>query len=355
MSEENDAGTEGEPVVDVTVPEVSTKEAVTGFDVMVEQGLTGISEAELRGEDVPANADEVVEKPAVKEESAKPPEGEEKPVEKPADTPPAKAEAPPKGFVPTAAIREVREENRALKERLRALELKVAGPEAEPVTAKIPEVRADFKVLSTAEFREMSEESPRDALVYMAELRDYETAQRMTKEAEAAKVARETEVDGLFRESVKLMEEAVPDLFTEGSTSQQELAEFAETIGFTKDMFYLTNPETMIILPGETEPVYLGTQAASFIKMLADLRAKKPGDVSAVDQTALRKTIEAELRATIEAELLTKIKSGGKPAFRSMSDIPSSDSDVPSVNKELTEAQFAKLTPAQQKAYLSGA
>jgi hypothetical protein len=90
--------------------------------------------------------------------------------------------------------------------------------------------------------------------------------------------------------------------------------------------------------------------------MLADLRTKvgKPGDVPAVDQTALRKTIEAELRKAIETEVLTKIKTGGKPAFKSMGDVPSSDSEIPASKGVLTEAQYAALTPPQQKAYLSG-
>jgi len=322
-------------------------EATAPFDVMVEQGLTGVTDAELRGEEVP---DEEV-KP---EDLAKPPVDEVKPVEKPAETLPPKVEPPPKGFVPLKAVQEVREENRALKERLKAIEAKL-DPEVKVAPVTIPEVRADFKVLSRDELKELTEESPRDAVLYMAELRDFEIAQRMTAEAKDAEAKRSVEVANLFSESVKLMEAAVPDIFTEGSTAQQDLADFAETIGFTKDMFYLTNPETMIILPGETEPVYLGSQAASFIKMLADLRNKKPGDVPAADQTALRKTIEAELRATIEAEVLSKIKTGvGKPAFKSMGDIPSSDAETPSSQKMLTEAQVSKLSPAALKAYLSG-
>jgi hypothetical protein len=350
-----DAGEEGEPVVNVVVPEVSTKEPVIAFDVLATQGLTDVSEADLRGENVPEEVPVVPVVPVV-EETAKPPVVEEKPAEKLAETPPAKVEPPPKGFVPLKAVQEAREENRQLRERLKVLEDKVLEPEVKPVLETIPEVRADFKVLTKDEFKELSEESPRDALVYMAELQDFEKAQRMTKEAASQKASREREVEGLFAESVKLMTEAIPDLFTEGSTAQGDLASFAETIGFTKDMFYLTNPETLVILPGETEPVYLGTQAASFIKMLADLRTKvgKPGDVPAVDQTALRKTIEAELRKAIETEVLTKIKTGGKPAFKSMGDVPSSDSEIPASKGVLTEAQYAALTPPQQKAYLSG-
>ena len=349
-------GTEGEVKVDVTVPEVNLTDGTKPFDILVDQGLTGISEAELRGEDVNEDGSlKAVETVVPKvEEPGKADEGV-KPVEPNAETEtlPPKVDTPPKGFVPTAAVREVREENRQLKERLRVLEAKVLEPPPVKTAQPIPEVRADFKVLTGPEFKELSEESPRDALVYMAELRDYEKAESIKADATRAQAQREVEVNNLFNESVKLMEEAVPDLFTEGSTAQQELAEFAETVGFTKDMFYLTNPETQVILPGESEPVYLGTQAASFVKMLADLRAK-PGSKGAVDEAALRKTIEADLRKTLEAEILNKIKTGKGTSFRSIGDIPSSDSEVPGSKAPLTEAQYARLTPAQQKAYLSG-
>lgn len=339
MSEEaSSETTETSPVESLNVPM---------FDVLIDQGLTSISEDDLRGETV-EEKDSEGHKEVAEEQKV---EGEESPETKAeTETSPPKVEPPPKGYVPLAALKESREETRALKDRIKALEAKVLEPESKPEPTKapevIPEVRADFKVLTTAEFRELSDESPRDALVYMAELRDYEKAQQVKQALATQKVAREQEVDNLFRESVKLMEAAVPSIFEEGSTAQQELAEFAETVGFTKDMFYLTNPETQVILPGEIEPVYLGTQAASFIKMLADLKGKVPaGTKSAVDETALRKSIEAEV--------LKKIKAGGK-SFKSLGDVPTSDSETPAPKGVLSEAQYMKLTPAQQKAYLSG-
>jgi len=334
MSEETPVSSE----TTETSNEVQTLETPV-FDVLIDQGLTAISEDDLRGEtaeekDVEGKEEGTAEGKTDQEVEVKPEVTEDTET-----TPPPKVEPPPKGYVPLAALKESREETRALKDRIKALEAKVLTPEVKTPAEVVPEVRTDFKVLTTAEFRELSDESPRDALVYMAELRDYENVQRISQ-------AREQEVDAIFRESVKLMEEAVPTLFDEDSEAPKILAEFAETVGFTKDMFYLTNPETQIILPGETKPVYLGTQAASILKMLAGLQGKIVKDPkSAVDETALRKSIEAEV--------LKKIKTGGK-SFKSLSDIPTSDSETPASKGVLSEAQYMKLTPAQQKAYLSG-
>lgn len=319
-----------------------TQEAVseerTPLDIILaDQGLTDVSEDDLRGEDTEPEEQEQEQKEELKEELKEEPK-EAKAEEKQSEDSSPKAEPPPKGFVPTAALREAREELKQVKERLKILE--AAKPPALPVN--IPEVREDFKVLTKAEFQELSEESPREAITYMMELQEYKEAQRIKQAQEAEKIQREREVELLLTEAAKQMTEAVPDLFAEDSTAQKELGEFAETIGFTRDMFYLTNPETQIILPGETTPVYLGTQAASIIKMLAGLKNKKPD----VDIDKLRKEIETEV--------LTKIKAGKSKTFTSLGDIPTSKSETPVSKGVLTEAQFAKLSAKEQEAYLSG-
>lgn len=318
-------------------------------DIVIEdQGLSTVSDEDLQGYDETEE-----EKPAEEEKpEVKPTEGDEKPA-----TPAPKPEAPPKGFVPTAALHEAREEVRKLKERISALEVKgAAEPPVTPpaVPPDVPTVRPDFKVLTKDEFAELSEESPRDALLYTQELMEYKEAQRITAElarqAEQQKAATAAEVDQLFEETTALMQEAVPGIFDDGSTVQQELSEFADAIGFTKDLRYLTNPETQVILPGETKPLYLGRQAASILKMLADLKTKGIPNAGAADRAA----IEAELRPKIEAEILSKIKSGGKTSYKALSDIPTSESSIPTGKAMLSEAEVAKLSPKALQAYLSG-
>ena len=184
--------------------------------VIDDQGLPTVTDEDLHGYDEEETTEEKPEDEARPE--AKVTEGEETPA---APTP--KPEPPPKGFVPTAALHEAREENRKLKERISALEVK--GAEEKPVVppavpVDIPTVRSDFKVLTKEEFIELSEESPRDALLYTQELMDYKEVQRITAEAarqaEVQKAQNAKEVEGLFEEAVSLMTEAAPGLFDEG-------------------------------------------------------------------------------------------------------------------------------------------
>ena len=334
------------PVAPVT-PEV----APVVFDYVVsDQGLPTVSDADLQGfDDETESQDEAQPEVKSKEES---PAEDETPV-----TPPPKAEAPPKGFVPTAALHEAREENRKLKERISTLE--VAGKDVPPIVppalpADEITVRSDFKVLTKEEFVELSEESPRDALIYQQELMDYREAQRIASDklrvAEVEKANRDREVNDLFEESAALMAEAVPGIFDEGSTVSKELADFAESIGFTNDLFYLTNPETQVILPGEAKPLFLGRQAAAIMTVLAGLKNK---GVPNADAT-MRAAVEAELRPKIEAEVLSKIKTTGKKAYTALADIPTSAATTPE-RKILTEVEVAALNPKELEAYLSGA
>lgn len=344
MSEEAPVVTEtqAESASAELTPSITTRSMA---DIVVsDQGLPEISEAELRGEDQTGDAEEP-QTGLAEETETKAEDGEVE--SKETETTPPKTEPPPKGFVPTAALKEAREENRQLKDRLRQLEAK--SLDAPLVSAEVPVVNPDFKVLSKTEFLELSEESPREALVYMQELQEHKDALRAIQEQETLNARRAQEVEGLFEEAVEQMSAAVPGLFDENSTAQQELATFAEDIGFSKDLFYLTNPETQIILPGEKTPLYLGSQAASIIKMLATVRNK----VGATPVDTIRKSIEAELRPKIEAEVLSKIKSGTKKPFVSLTDIPTSASTAP-LKGVLTEAEYARLSPSEQKAYLSG-
>lgn len=348
-SDNSNEGTSGESEVQpITIP--SFADIVIG-----DQGLTTVSDDELRGYDDAEEGDEDSDEKSaeVKDTKTGQKEGEETPA-----TPAPKPDAPPKGYVPTAALHEAREENRKLKERISALEVKGANepPIVPPaVPPDVPTVRPDFKVLTKDEFAELSEESPRDALLYTQELMEYKEAQRIAadaaRQAEQQKAVIAAEVEQLFEEATGLMQEAVPGIFDEDSTVQQELSEFADAIGFTKDLRYLTNPETQVILPGETKPLYLGRQAASILKMLADLKTKGVPNAD----TANRAAVEAELRPKIEAEILSKIKSSGKKGYKALSDIPTSESSIPSNKSILSEEEVAKLNPKALQAYLSGA
>ncbi|MCK9408273.1 MAG: hypothetical protein M0R68_03985 [Bacteroidetes bacterium] len=337
------------PVTTVETTVVPVPENAGPIDYVIsDQGLPTVTDAELMGmdQDVPV----VPDTPAVPDAPVVP-AGKEQTTETPPATE-AKVETPPKGYVPTAAVHEAREEIRRLKERISAMEVK--GADVKPVTPpavpdNVPTVRSDFKVLTKDEFIALSEESPRDALVYQSELMDFREAQRIAADKARQDEVAKVEVEELFEESAALMSAALPGIFDEGSTVQQELAQFADGIGFTKDLYYLTNPETQVILPGESKPLYLGRQAASIVAMLANLKNKGLPNADA----AMRATVEAELRPKIEQEVLSKIKTAGVTGYKALSEIPTSATTTPE-SKILTEAEVAALDPKALEAYLSG-
>lgn len=338
----------------------STSESYTIEAMLSAQGLTDVSEQDLMG----TVAQTEPEKPATQEPSSEDTGTKEEEDTKPSDvkTPTQEEPAepteskPPKGFVPLEALREVRGENKFLKQQLVSLQEQVSQlatqkPAADGETqAPAENPFADFVVLTDAEYAALADESPSEALVYMNKLVAFKDYKR--NEADQAKAQIETEayLAGIFERTNAAMEEAVPGLFDENSGAMAELREFAENVGFTEDLFYLTNPATKVILPGESEPLVLGEHAASIIKMLAKARSTiKDVKSTTVDEAALRARITAE----VEQEILAKIKAGGQ--FKSLNALPPSHTTQPSSSdRVLSEAELAKLSAVELEAYLSG-
>lgn len=301
-----------------------------------DQGLTEVSEDDLRGYE-----DQEEEKEEEKEE--KPEVTPAEPVT-PEPVPPKAEEKPPKGFVPTQAVKEAREENRYLKEQLKTLQDAVEALKKAP--APVAEAPGDtFKELTKAEYLELAEESPKEAMAYLLELQEHKERIREQKLQEQKQAETASYVTRMLAEAQEAVEKVAPGIFDEASTVQAELVEFAEELGFTEDLFYLTNPETLIILPGETTPSYLGKQAAKILSVIVN--AKKLGGA---------KPDETELRKQIEAEVITKLKTlaPGK-TFKSLADLPTSAPvKIKAAAGVLSEAEMAKLSPDELKQYLTG-
>lgn len=322
--------------------------------VLEQQGLTEVSEAELMGEEseaqsTPGTSDPLAEESALEEKAEGKKEEEEKKDPEPEQEPVEKPEKPPTGYVPLKAVKEAREENRYLKEQLSQLNAKIeelAKSKAEP-EVKEPSKFDDFQTLSDEEFQDLAAEDPAQALVYMKQLSEFNEYKREQSEADRQAEQQKEYLENVFAIANAEMEKAVPGIFDADSPVASEFRDYAVGLGFTDDMFYLTNPATQIILPGETTPLLLGEQAAQILKVLANARSAAP--VKAVDEQA----IEQRLRAKIEAEVLSKLKSG--PAYKSLSDVPQSNEDrVEFGDKVLSPQQFEKLTEKEQEAYLAG-
>lgn len=264
-----------------------------------------------------------------------------------------KAEKHPKGYVPKAAVKEARMQNAQLRDKNTQLSQRIAQLEQDLVMAKtgVTESFDDFKVLSDTEFATLATENPSEALQYTYRLQRFEKQAQNAAAAERLQTETAETLQNIYADTRKAMEEVAPGIFDENSNVMPELRDFAESIGFDEGLFYLTDPSTKIILPGETEPVVLGTQAADIIKLLVNIRST----VNAAKQTAQvdRETLTAE----IEQSILAKIKptSGG---FKPISALPS-DTALPDqanlgASMVVSEVEFASWPKEKQDRYLAG-
>ena len=352
---------EAAPVASMAIPENNATSATFVMDdafVAKQQGLTLVSEADLQGPSEPE-----APAPTVPTETVVPSEDADKDKDKDKDATPKadaitqeeepskdKAEEPkvPKGYVPLAAIKEARGEIRNLRSQLATLETELSLARATQVQAESQESFADFKVLSDAEFIELSTENPADALQYTHKLQQYNAHQQRASLQDRLAREQEDAVQTIFEDTRVAMEEALPGLFDEKSSAMPELRDFAESIGFTEDMFYLTDPSTKIILSGETTPLLLGEQAADVIRLLVGIRGKLNG-ASQASQAATE-----TLRQQIEQDVLAKLKAD--TGFRSLSALPAETQNLerPGDTLIVSETEFASWPKEKQDAYLRG-
>ncbi len=213
----------------------------------------------------------------------------------------------------------------------------------------------EFDLLSESDFKTLAEDNPAEALIYTQKYNEFQTAlstfnseQQTLKDSQKQSEVDNAQVEVILSEATTAMEKVIPGLFDEDGKIQAELIEYADSVGFTTDMFYLTNPATQIILPGQSEPLLLGDQAASILQVLVNTRKNTAPPVDKAE-------LEAEIRKTIEVELLAKFKSEGIESFKSLSQIPKTETETEFGDKILTDTQFNKLSDIEQEAYLSGA
>ena len=386
----------GEPASDASTP-VELTDAEVASTVLANQGLSEeISENELMGIDPDAkdpddkddkdpddkddkDPDNKDDKDPDNKDDADPENKDDKdpenkddkdPENKDDEDPENKDDTPPKGYVPLQAVKEVRSENAFLKGQMATLQDQVtkllsgkAEPKAEPKKEeiKLPE---EVKELSAEEFKDLAEESPAEALLYTQKLMAYQSAvhRKAIADINAANEEKEAKdyesyVTGLLASANDAMEKIVPGIFDKDSEGQTQIVDFAAEIGFKEDLFFLTNPQTMVIAPGEDEPRYLGMQAADILNTLAKAQKLKTKSADNVDVDKLvedkLKEKETALRATITAELTAKFKNANpKSSFKSLDDIPDADNDRPEFKDTvLSETQLAKLAEKDPKAY----
>jgi len=340
------------PEQTVSADAPSEAQATTKFDPLFD--TESVSEAELRGEE-PPKADappEPTPKPSeTKEAGSSPPKDgkDEQPTEKATDEP-GDAGKPPKGFVSIKALHQERGQRQILSQELSRVRTELeqlragqkASPESTPAAEAVKE-EPGFKVLSEAEFDALVEDDPVEAIKYDRKLRVYEAKQAQRQQAEQSENA-------VIEESIGMMAGAIPGLYDEASDINQRLSDFAVSNGFTDidGLALVTDPRTKVIPANGGKPQPLGQAAAHLVLMLNNLfqAASKSPDV--------KQKIEQSVREQVTKEVLSKIKQPSGAEHRSLGDIPGDAGDTAAPPTVLTEADFARLSEADQRRLLGG-
>ena len=309
-----------------------------------------VSDAELMGEDLAEGETNAGDQPGPDKTDKAQPKGDDDSVtgddNENADTAAAKAETddnkdanekdggkkkPPEGFVPYQALNEERTKRQTLAQQNADL---VAENEVLKANTDSEGEVEEFKVLSDAEFDKLADNDPQEAIKYDRKLAAH---QRETRRQDAEQDQINVAAD--------IIQQTVPGIYDEGSDSGMELGNFAVENGLDPQFLtLLTDPRTKVIAEGSKGALLMGEGAASVVSLLNNLRTKT-GNLDSVKQE-----MEKSLRKTITAELITKFKGGN--AARSILDVPGDAGDEMGSSGPLTEAQFSKLSPAEQEKLL---
>ncbi len=206
-------------------------------------------------------------------------------------------------------------------------------------------VDPDFKVLSKDEFEELKGESAVDALQYMHDLTEHKEAlaeqSRVDNQAAQAKSLEDT----LVAESMEAISIAVPGVYDDEAVGQK-LTDYAVEQGFDNDsLAVLSNPATMVLLPGSNAPVPLGKTAVDFVKFCNSSMAGS-------NDTELRAEITKEVTATVTKELLSKFKNN--PTGIGLDEVAAAGSGSPSVFIAKTENELRAMSPQAREDYYQG-
>ena len=125
-------------------------------------------------------------------------------------------------------------------------------------------------------------------------------------------------------------------------------------------MFFLTYPDTKIIIPGETQPQLLGMRAVNIMRTLATARSRIADTKTTLTKSQketlfakAKEVLEPKLRKQIESELLKKFKTRSD-GYTSLDDIPEASNDDLADGRVLSEDEYAKLSPDAKERYLRG-
>lgn len=334
----------------------------TATDILATEGKTDVpdtrgslfgevapSEDELSGVD-----DETPTEPVTKEAAPSPPKDQEE--EKPSEEQ-KKTDAPPSGFVPKKALDEERSKRKEEAARVTQLQEMITRQQEQINTlltkTLVPE-KADegkpvpFKELTPEEFKALKETDYDAALDYLADLASFKAAKAVetvkleqTKETTAAQQrAQQQQLINEIQSARTEMETSVPGIFDDANPINDQLIQFAEQNGMGKDYLLLfTDPGTIVTTADGKNSFIVGKGASGLVKMLYQLYSRGP-------------QLESEVTEKVTKEIAGKLKTttGG---FKSIGDAPKG-ADESASTRVVTEAEFHKMSPEEQRRYLGG-
>lgn len=349
---------------------------VGDLDQFSEEQLSGFDPEEAKEEEAKTESDESTDG---KQETATASESEDE-AEESAEAAASEDDADvekevrePEGYVKLEALHQARGENRYLKSVISQLKEDLEAKPDPQTVSKEAEWMADFKVLSDAELEELSEDSPMDAVKYVNRLAKYNDHKRQADENKAKEEAARVENEVLINTAFEQISHEVPGIYDQGSTVAADLADFAESIGFSEDMFVLTNPRNTITIDGgQTMP--LGSIAANLVSVLHSLNqavseqfdgetetkttsAKGNGMNKQAEKSVdeIKEELRKELLGEFEKSVVNKLKGQDSTGVKTLSDVQNSGNEDFSAEMEVKSMeQWEKLTPEQQQQMLSG-
>jgi hypothetical protein len=341
-------------------------------DHFASMGLVAVSEADLGKEAEPEEPSEIEDtddsEPLEDEDKAEETEvPEEETTEEPEEEKAAEEEPegdstkPPKGYVPLQALHEARTRVTGLQAEVTQLKAKLyeatKPKKVEPPLVTETEVSKfkDFKVLSKAEAAALMEDNATAGLEYVEKLSDYmDYSSRLAKQqvldasAKAKEAQEEAEIAKVVDDVCAECERLIPGIFADDRAVANDWAEFAESKGFSEELFPLLSPTT-IVSPVGKEPFRIGKNVVGLLKMIMELR-------KAPSKDDLKKQIRTELTTELKAELGNKavadIKSK-KAAKPQMQDIPDAAKSTPKL-VVLSDKAYEKLSEQDKQRYLMG-
>jgi hypothetical protein len=199
----------------------------------------------------------------------------------------------------------------------------------------------EFKEMTAEDLADLKEEDPEAYAEYRINLVEH---REKVREYQANEAKRRT----VEQMSLRDVEEAAKNINTmlEAEGMVDALVGYGAEAGFSHaDLVALSQPQTKIVT-GDGKTRYLGNAALAFLKHLDAART--------TNRDALKKEVEAELRPKIIEEETKKIMAKVKnPESYQQSLDGQGEKGVKAFPENLTEAQFARLSPEDQERWLN--